>query len=72
MSEFQQDKISQYCTAFEKMMKYYLETKRLMPEVEAELSLMGGVGAALEKKSNKNIAIEAKKRFHKQVINNKN
>lgn len=66
MSELDNDKISQYCTAHHNMMKWYLETKRLMPEVEAIISQMGGVGAAQEKKPKKDLIIEAKKRFHKQ------
>ncbi len=66
MSELNNDKMSQYCTAHQNMMKWYIETKRLMPEVEAIISQMGGVGAAHEKKSKKSITLEAKKRFHKQ------
>ena len=41
-----------------------LTIKRLMPEVEAELSLMGGVGAAREK-TNHDFKSEVAKRFFK-------
>lgn len=70
MSLDDNDKVSQYCTAHQNMMKWYLETKRLMPEVEAIISQMGGVGAAQEKKSKKDLTTEAKKRFHKQFNHN--
>lgn len=39
--------------------------KRLMPEVEAELSRMGGVGAASGKQPQKDLQFDILKRFHK-------
>lgn len=39
--------------------------KRLMPEVEAQISLMGGVGTAQKRESEKELKIRIKKHFFK-------
>ena len=70
MNAKQNQKILELHNAHKNLMLWFKEIKRLMPEVEAIISQMGGVGAAPRNekfKRESDLELKAKEIFHKNL-----
>ncbi len=70
MNAKQNQKILELDNAQKNLMLWFKEIKRLMPEVEAIISQMGGVGAAPRNekfKRESDLELKAKEIFHKNL-----